>query len=258
MSSWIEYFGAYGFGVDRGRNTWAYTYGTRGPGIGMRLASILTIHFASSIRILETQQIDFSAMEDVEIKPGWNVYLDNVSVGFIEEAASPLELTGIAAAEGYHVLDVRRSWGFWTARNPDWAVVFEVDALGDVLAAAPDEILNLRGQYILDDVFDANIEWDYAARFGSAEPERFDIWMNAVTPVDTSGAADATELYRGEGAHQAFLTLGSTKYVAVRAATAGNDYGPVSEVLITIPTVSETAPDNQYPSNVPEYTQEAS
>ena len=83
-------------------------------------------------------------------------------------------------------------------------------------------------------------------------PERFDLWFNAVTPVDTSGAPDETVTYLADGRYEKRVTLSATKYVHVKAVTSADVEGPGSEVLVTIPTASESAPDSQYSPDTPE------
>ena len=90
-------------------------------------------------------------------------------------------------------------------------------------------------------------------RVPAMTPARFDLWFNAATPVDTSGDPDDTINYVQDGAYWLDVLLSSTKYVAVRAATSGDVYGPVQEVQVTIPTSSLDSPGAQYSDDSPEY-----
>lgn len=185
-------------------------------------------------------------------KPGWEVLLDGVLVGFIDESASPPELTGIAMADGRHEIEVRPSKNFWTPRVPESRWAGEVSG-GTLLAAKPDAVQALRALVETGTPDNVEILWDYHGRFGTVDPDEFALWTSATTPVDVSGAPDQTVEFSEDGAYHMFLTLSADRYVAIRARTSTLD-GPVSEVLVDLDaTVPVTPPNQRATPNPPTY-----
>jgi len=187
--------------------------------------------------------------EESQIRDGFRIFLDGSFVGFIDRDDVPLELTGIAMSAGRHEVEARPAEYFWEPRVPESVWVGTIDGAGNLKAAVPDAIENLRATVFRFVTNNVELFWQYETRFGSVDPEEFAVWTDTVTPVDVSGAPDTTVDFLQDGAAHAFLTLTASRFVAVRARTSTLD-GPVSEIFVTIPPVPDS-PDNQFAIDLP-------
>lgn len=182
------------------------------------------------------------------IADGWNLVARNVGtgvftvLGFIP--AGSTTLNGIALANGTYDIEARPWGNFW--RDCQSALVLRVEiAAGEIVAAIPPAVRSLRANTLTGRGRD--ILWTYFSDFGTVTPVDFGLWFGPTTPVDTSGAPDATLTARAAGATHLYRRAQvAAEYVAVAARDAVPVKGPVSELLLTFPAGAITSPSPQW------------
>ncbi len=106
--------------------------------------------------------------------------------------------------------------------TPDYSCVVEVsmDASADWEGNRPAPVSGLSVEVVAGGK--TRLRWSYTTPRNNTAPSGFSIWHGSSLPVDTSGAADATETYAADGTYSKDITLtdGATTYFAVTAFSA--------------------------------------
>jgi len=126
--------------------------------------------------------------------------------------------------------------------TPDYSCTVEVsiDADADWEGNRPAAVSGFRAEVI--DGGEIRLRWSYTTPRDNTAPSGFAIWHGSGLPVDTGGAADATETYTADGSYSKDITLadGATYYFAVTAFSATAVRSPAAVVGPVV--ADDTAP----------------
>jgi len=171
-----------------------------------------------------------------------NVATDvETDLGFIDADASPLQLAGLALADGTYDI-IFYAAGYWW-EDTRQIQVYRVTITGGAPPANPQPPFVANGDYELADG-EVVLSWDYLDQLGAADPDDFALWFGVASPVDTSGDPDDTVTAIEPRTYRAREPHTQAGFWAIRARS-GAVNGPVLEIQIPAPAGAITTPDNQ-------------
>jgi hypothetical protein len=177
---------------------------------------------------------------------GYRIYALNLAtnaetyLGFVESAAAPLQLAGVALADGQYEILIRLA-------NRQWKDARQVARFPVTIAAAAvsTPLPMPTGLDYTYGLTDTTLAWLWIERAGEEEPDDFAVWVSATTPVNTSAAPDYVVPAAGPGNYSQVITQGAAAVYVAICARKGASRGP--EALLTVPTppADVASPPNQ-------------
>jgi len=180
---------------------------------------------------------------------GWHVYAVDVStgaetyLGFIDAADSPLQITGASLTDdATYRIEARPAGRFWPECRTRRAYALRLESGGAV--ATTSGLPVAEGLDATVGAAGTRIVWRAAASAGRTATQ-WAVWFSGSSPVDTSGAPDATLDYSAEREAVVTRIQSASEYVAVAARDAGGDKGEVSELALPWDSTAPGRPQGQ-------------
>lgn len=207
---------------------------------GVRYLDFYAELFTKIVRYLDFHQ-DF----EVHAHSGYQLYAKDLATGVVTAlgfipANGPLELTGVALADGDYEVEVRLQGYFWKDTRCVQRYPLRISG-GEIFTPLP-SVRNLAYYY---NETDTRLSWTWATEVGTQTPTDFAIWTSLTDPVDTSGAPDYTVAASSPGDFSVNIAQAAALYVAV-AARNGADIGPIALLTVPAPPAALDSPANQF------------
>jgi len=183
---------------------------------------------------------------DAFVKSGYDLYAKNLttgavtSLGFIEATAAPLELTGVALADGFYEIEIRLRGYYW--QDTRCITRFPVQISGGLVVTPLPAVSLFDYKYQLTDTL---LSWAWLEQAGTSAPTDFAIWTSAVSPVNTAGAPTHVVLAPAPDFYSQAIVQGAAIIYAAICTRAGASRGPLIELAIPAPPVAVASPPNQ-------------
>ena len=196
-----------------------------------------------------TRYLELGQDLDAFVKSGYDLFARNLStgavtsLGFIEATAAPLELTGVALADGFYEIEIRLRGYYW--QDMRCITRFPVQISGGEVVVPLPAISQFAYRYQQTDTL---LSWAWVEQPGTATPADFAIWTSAVSPVNTAGApthiVNTPQPLIPDFYSQAIVQGAAIIYAAI-CARSGASRGPLIEMEIPAPPVTLASPPNQ-------------